>query len=184
MIQEFRRYTRNGYHGQLAQDTKGSVIISGIVGDVSVREGDFVDLDSKGLVRVHSGEFSRASFARTTYTAHYDVNLWLHKERTATTDFEFGIVLRELNNEPDTKPSTGVVTHTAGKTVSILRQGVIYLEHSQGNVLQGEKLVLNKVTGDIWGRLIDAATQNVVTNVSWEESGTDKQVLRARISII
>lgn len=184
MIQEFRRYTRNGYHGQLAQDTKGSVIISGIVGDVSVKEGDFVDLDSKSLIRVHLGEFSRADFARPTYTAHYDIKLWLNKERTKITDFEFGIVLRELNNETDTKPSTGTVIHTPGKTISILRQGVIFLEHSQGNVVKGEKLVLNKITGDILGRLTDATTQNVVTNASWEESGTDKQVLRARISII
>lgn len=95
----------------------------------------------------------------------------------------FAISQREYNHESSTRPSDGSVKYLVNESVSIIRQGYLYIKlGGSAGVTADTLLRVDTVTGVF---SMDAVAGNIVqtTNVRAEESGVAGDVIKVRIDI-
>lgn len=95
----------------------------------------------------------------------------------------FGIARREYNHEAATRPSDGTTNYKETETVSVLREGFIYIELG-GNVdiEEGQVLHVDRTTG-VFSKLNVAGNVVACTNVTAQEDGVAGDIIKARIDI-
>ena len=164
-IQTFNIYTSNGYEGDLV-DSGPRVVQTGVLTSASVGFGKAVDRDSsveRGIA-VGSPEIS-----------------------TSSTTNVYALTQREYNHEAGTRPSTGDDTsYLINESVSIMREGFIYIKLVDHAAVAEEALVFVEATGLCAGGTAAAGTvagESVALNVFAEEAGAAGDVIKARIDI-
>ena len=154
-IQDFNLYTLNGYAGDIV-DSGPRVVQTGILVGADAGFGKALSRDSSVERGINLG-------SGTTV---------------------FAISQRELNHEAGSRPSTGNDTvYKATESVSIMRDGYIYILLTGGPSVAGDLLFVNATTGDIAGDATDIGdgVPVVTTNVIAEEAGIVGEVIKARI---
>tara|TARA_R110000850_G_scaffold16634_2_gene51572 strand:+ start:80 stop:559 length:480 start_codon:yes stop_codon:yes gene_type:complete len=154
-IQDFKLYTLNGYAGDIV-DSGPRVVQTGI------------------LVGADAG-FGKALSRNAG--AERGINL-------GSAPTVFAISQRELNHEAGSRPSTGNDTvYKATESVSIMRDGYIYIELVGGPVVAaGNLLFVNAATGTFSGDATDVGGVHVEsTNVIADEAGIVGEIIKARI---
>ncbi len=155
-IQSFNLYTANGYAGDLV-DSGPRVIQTGILTSASADFGLALSRDTS----VERG-CSLGSAAGPVYA----------------------IAQREYNHEADTRPSDGTTSYKVTESVSMIRQGYLYIELTGATAITaGDVLHVDSVTGEFTK---DAVAGDVVatTNVFADESGLAGDVIKVRIDIV
>jgi membrane carboxypeptidase/penicillin-binding protein len=94
----------------------------------------------------------------------------------------FAIALREVNHEADTRPSDGSTSYKEGDSVSIIREGYVYVQLENRAAVAGSFVGINDTTGAIEGD-DDSAGVTLSTNVRAEESGQPGDVIKVRIDV-
>ncbi len=153
-IQDFNIYTNNGYAGDLV-DSGPRVIQSGVLTSAAAGFG-------VGMKRDASVERGVALGG--------EANL-------------YAISQREYNHEAANRPSDGTTNYNVTETVSLIRQGYVYvLLSGAAAIAAGAALNVDTVTG-LFTK--DAVAGNIVatTNVFSEEAGIAGDVIKVRIDI-
>ncbi len=163
--QDFNIYTANGYEGDLV-DSGPRVIQTGILVGSDVGFGKAVKRDTSVDRGVAIGSAEIAA--------------------TSTTNV-FALSQREYNHEAGTRPSTGNDTvYKETESVSLIRQGYLYIKLRDHAAVAGEALVIEEATGIIVGGTAAAATvagESVALNIFADEAGIAGDVIKARIDI-
>jgi len=146
-IQAFNIYTARGYAGDLV-DSGPNVSQTGICEDATLAIG----------VACERGTAARD----ITVSAAANV---------------FGIVRRELALEAKNKPSDGTTEFKQNESVSVLRQGYVYVELASA-VAAGALLAVS-ATGTFGG-----TEATPTSNVTAEQTGIAGDIVRARIDIV
>ena len=153
-IQDFDIYTKNGYAGDLV-DSGPRVVQSGVVETpAGIGFGLGVKRGTANKQVLLGGEASI-----------------------------FAISQREYNQEADTRPSDGSTSYKVTNSISLIRQGYLYVELSgAAGVSDGDKIRVDTVTGKF---TMDAVAGNVIqtTNVTSDEDGVAGDIIKIRIDI-
>ena len=100
----------------------------------------------------------------------------------------FAISQREYNHEASTRPSTGNDTlYLITESVSLIRQGFVYIKLTDHAAVAGEALVVAEATGLFVGGTAAAGTvagESVALNVTADEAGVAGDIIKARIDIL
>jgi hypothetical protein len=165
-IQDFNIYTANGYEGDLV-DSGPRVVQTGVLTSANAGFGKALSRDS--------------SVERGVALGSAEI------EDTSTTNV-FALTQREYNHEAGTRPSTGNDTkYLITESVSIIRQGFLYLKVRDHAVTAGEALVVEEATGVMVGGAAAAGTvagESVALNIFAEEAGIAGDIIKARIDIV
>ena len=164
-IQNFNIYTAKGYEGDLVDSGPRVVQTGTLVGsDVGFGKALKRDTSVERGVGVGSTEIGTTSFT--------DV---------------FAISQREYNHEAGTRPSTGNDTvYKETESVSVIRQGYLYIKITDHAAVAGEALVVNETTGLFVGGTAAAGTvagESKCNNVYADEAGIAGDVIKVRIDI-
>ena len=165
-IQNFNIYTAKGYEGDLV-DSGPRVVQTGILvgSDAGFGKGMKRDVSVERGVALGSVEIA-----------------------TSSTTNVYAISQREYNHEAGTRPSTGNDTvYRATESVSLIRQGYVYIKLVDHPAVAGEALVINEATGLFAGGTAAAGTvagESVALNVFADEAGIAGDVIKARIDIV
>ncbi len=166
-IQAFNLYTANGYEGDLV-DSGPRVVQTGVLTSANAGFGKAMDRDAATIER--------------------GVALGSAEISTSSTTNVFAISQREYNHEAGTRPSTGNDTkYLITESVSLIRQGYVYVKITAHAAVEGEALVVEEATGLFVGGTADAGTvagESVALNVTAEEAGVAGDVIKARIDIL
>jgi len=157
-IQNFNIYTAKGYAGDLV-DSGPRVIQTGVLTSASAGFG-------KGMSR-DSGTVAKGVALGGTA----DV---------------FAISQREYNHEAGVRPSTGNDTvYLNSQSVSLIRQGYVYVQVTNAAVSAGEALSVDTVTG-VFSDAANAGTGNAVltSNVVADEAGLAGDIIKVRLDIV
>jgi hypothetical protein len=164
--QNFKLYTANGYAGDLV-DSGPRVIQTGVL------VANAADVSDAG--------FGLAMLRQVTGVA---VDRGVELGGSANV---FAISQREYNHEAGTRPAKAGVAGTwayhAGESVSLIRQGFLYIKLGGSvAIAAGEAVHVDAVTG-VFSK--DAVADDVVatTNVVAEEAGLAGDVIKVRIDI-
>ena len=164
-IQAFNIYTANGYEGDLV-DSGPRVVQTGVLTSASVGFGKAIERDTSVARGVSVGSSEIAA--------------------TSTTNV-YALTQREYNHEAGTRPSTGNDTaYLVSESVSIIREGFLYVKLVDHAATEGEALVFNETTGVCAGGAVAAGTvagESVALNVFSEEAGAAGDVIKVRIDI-
>ena len=164
-IQTFNIYTANGYEGDLV-DSGPRVVQTGVLTSASVGFGKAVARDASVDRGVAVGSPEIASSSTTNV---------------------FALTQREYNHEAGTRPSTGNDTvYLITESVSVIREGFLYIKLVDHAAVAGEALVFVEATGLCSGGTAAAGTvagESVALNVFAEEAGIAGDVIKARIDI-
>jgi hypothetical protein len=95
----------------------------------------------------------------------------------------YAISLRELNTEAANKPSDGSTIFNETGSVTIMREGYIYVQLTTGSCSAGDALATDDTTGEFIGDTAGAG-ETLSTNVFAVQDGTAGQVIKARIDIV
>ena len=154
-IQDFNIYTARGYAGELV-DSGPRVVGTGILVGSDVGFGLGVKRNSTVERGVELGSAANV----------------------------FAISQREYNHEADTRPSDGTTSYKVTESVSIIRQGYLYvLLTGAAAITAGAALHIDGVTGEFTK---DAVAGNIVatTNVFADEAGIAGEIIKVRIDIV
>lgn len=91
-----------------------------------------------------------------------------------------GITRRELNHEAANRPSDGTTNYIVGSSVSVLRQGYIYVEVTGRAAVSGAVANVVTATGEFAGG-VAAIGEAASTNVVFQEAGIVGSVVKAWI---
>ena len=155
-IQNFNIYTAKGYAGELV-DSGPRVVQTGILTDATLDFGVAVKRDTSVKKGVAKGADDGKIFA---------------------------ISQREYNHEAATRPSDGSTSYLQTESVSLIRQGYLYIElGGSTSITAGEVLHVDNVTGvfskeSVAGNVI--ATENVVA----DEDGIAGEIIKVRLDIV
>jgi len=164
-IQAFNVYTAKGYAGELV-DSGPRVVQTGVLTSAQAGFGKAMSRDAATVERGVS-----LSAAGTAGTA---INI-------------FAISQREYNHESGTRPSDGVSTYYyATESVSLIRDGYLYIQLDSGSAAVAAGEVLNVVTATGMFTSAAASTTTIVEtlNVVAEDSGVSDDIIKVRISIV
>jgi len=154
-IQDFNIYTSNGYAGDLV-DSGPRVIQTGVLTSATAGFGVAIKRDAS----VERG-CALGSVAGNVYA----------------------IAQREYNHEAATRPSDGSTNYNLGESVSLIRQGYLYVQLTGATAITaGAALHVNKVTG-AFTKVTVAGDVVACTNVFAEEAGVSGDVIKVRIDI-
>ena len=159
MLFRSTKYTARGYEGDLV-DSGDSVHQTGVLLTGTIGFGKAVRTDGEGQgIQVGATNVSNVCSV-------------------------FGITLREYNHEAGTRPSDGTdFLYRANESVSILRQGYIYLKLTGATAIsREEELHVDAVTG-LFTKVAAAGNVAVCRNVYATQPATTNQVFKARIDI-
>lgn len=92
----------------------------------------------------------------------------------------YGISRRELNHEAANKPSDGTTDYVEGDSVSVLRQGYIYVEVTARAAVAGALLNVVDATGLFAGGTAGAG-ETVTTNIVAEQDGAVGDIIKVWI---
>jgi hypothetical protein len=157
-IQNFTIYTAKGYAGDLV-DSGPRVIQTGVLTSAQAGFGKALSRDA-GTVAKGVALGGLASV--------------------------FAISQREYNHEAGTRPSTGSDTfYYETESVSLIRQGYLYVELVNGAVAAGEALSVDTVTG-VFSNAAEDGTGNAVltSNVTADEAGLAGTIIKVRLDIV
>ena len=156
-IQDFKIYTGNGYAGDLV-DSGPRVIQSGVLTDASAGFGLGMQRDTSIDRGCKLGGAAGPLYA---------------------------ISQREYNHEADNRPSDGSTSYKITESVSLIRQGYLYVELSgAASIAEGAALSIDSVTGEFTFDLVGVnANAVILTNVFAEEAGVAGDVIKVRIDI-
>ncbi len=164
--QDFNIYTANGYEGDLV-DSGPRVVQTGVLTSVSAGFGKAMQRD--------------ASIDRGVALGTPEIGA------TSVTNV-YALSQREYNHEAGTRPSTGNDTvYNETESVSLIRQGYLYIKLVDHAAVAGEALVFVEATGLCAGGAAAAGTvagESVASNVFAEESGIAGDVIKCRIDIV
>lgn len=164
--QTFNIYTANGYEGDLV-DSGPRVVQTGVLTSTNAGFGKAMERDTS----VERG----VSLGSTEIGA------------TSTTNV-FALSQREYNHEASTRPSSGNDTlYLETESVSLIRQGYLYIKLRDHAAIAGEALVIEEATGIIVGGTAGSGTvagESVALNVFADEAGIAGDVIKARIDIV
>ena len=93
----------------------------------------------------------------------------------------YAVAQREWNHEAATRPSDGTTVYAQDQSVSLLRQGYIYVEVVAACVA-GQLLFVDDTSGAFSGTVDDVTAET--TNVTAEQDAQAGQVVKARIDIV
>ncbi len=159
-IQDFNIYTANGYEGDLV-DSGPRVVQTGILVGGPVGFGKAVQ---------RNGTVDRGIGIGTLGANIY------------------AITQREYNHEAGTRPSTGNDTvYLETESVSLIRQGFLYVKITDHAAVAGEALVVDQTTGLFVGGEAGSgvvAGESIASNVFAEEAGIAGDVIKVRIDIV
>jgi hypothetical protein len=155
-IQNFNIYTAKGYAGELV-DSGPRVVQTGILTDADLDFGVALKRDTSIAKGVAKGAANGKIFA---------------------------ISQREYNHEASTRPSDGTTKYLESESVSIIRQGYLYIKlDGSTSITAGEVLHVDNATGvfskdSVAGNVI--ATENVVA----DEDGVAGDIIKVRLDIV
>ena len=155
-IQDFKIYTARGYAGELV-DSGPRVVQTGILTSASA---------GFGLAMSRDTGVTRGCALGTSAGAVYAISQ------------------REYNHEADTRPSDGTTSYKETESVSLIRQGYLYvLLNGSTAINAGEVLNVDSTTGEFTK---DAVAGDVVatTNVIAAEDGLAGEIIKVRIDIV
>lgn len=92
-----------------------------------------------------------------------------------------GITRRELNHEAANKPSDGATTYSVGDSVSVLRQGYIYVLVTVNAAVKDALLNVDTVTGAFSGGASGVGNGLATTNVVAQEAGIVGDIIKVWI---
>jgi len=165
-IQDFKIYTAKGYEGELV-DSGPRVIQTGILVGGDVGFGKAVQRDGS----VERGVAVGSTEIGTTDTTNV-----------------FALTQREYNHEAGSRPSTGNDTvYRETESVSLIRQGYLYVKLRDHPATMGESLVIEEATGIVVGGAAGAGTvagESAAVNITADEDGIAGDVIKARIDIV
>lgn len=98
----------------------------------------------------------------------------------ASGGYVHGITRRELNHEAANRPSDGTTNYIVGSSVSVLRQGYIYVEVTGRAAVAGALANVVDATGAFTGGSAGAG-ESASTNVVFQEAGIVGSVVKAWI---
>ena len=155
-IQDFNIYTSNGYAGDLV-DSGPRVIQTGVLTTANVGFGVAMQRD--------------ASVERGAQLGSVDGNV-------------YAISQREYNHEAATRPSDGTTEYKVGESVSLIRQGYLYIKLGGATAIAaGEVLHVDTTTGE-FSKTAVAGNIVACTNVVADEAGVAGDVIKVRIDIV
>lgn len=93
----------------------------------------------------------------------------------------WAIAQREWNHEAATRPSDGTTVYAQNQSVSVIRQGYIYVQVVAA-VVAGAPLMVNATTGTFSGTTAGSHVQ--CTNVTAVNGGAAGSIVKARIDIV
>ena len=164
-IQNFNIYTANGYEGDLV-DSGPRVVQTGVLTSATAGFG-------KAMVR-------DAAVERGVALGSPEI------DASSTTNV-FAISQREYNHEAGTRPSPGNDTvYNITESVSLIREGYLYVKLTDHAATAGEALVVEELTGLFVGGAVAAGTvagESVALNVFADEAGIAGDVIKVRIDI-
>lgn len=165
-IQNFNIYTANGYEGDLV-DSGPRVVQTGTLTSASAGFGKAMARDS--------------SVERGVALGSVEIGA------TSTTNV-FALSQREYNHEAANRPSTGNdFNYLVSESVSLIRQGFLYIKLRDHAAVVGEALVIEEATGITVGGTAAAGTvagESVALNVFADEAGIAGDVIKCRIDIV
>jgi len=155
-IQDFNIYTANGYAGDLV-DSGPRVVQTGVLTTAAIGYGIGMQRDAA----VERG--AKPGAAANVYA----------------------ISQRELNHEATNKPSDGATQYNVTESVSMIREGYLYIELGAGaaGITAGEALHVVEATG-VFNKDTIAAGTVACTNVFAEETGVVGDIIKVRIDIV
>ena len=161
--QNFNIYTGRGYAGELV-DSGPRVVQTGVLTSATAGFGVLMDRDAS----VERG----ASLSRAYSTTSV-----------------YAISHREYNHEASTRPSDGSTSYKEGESVSLIRQGYLYLLVDVGTnaLTAGDTLQYVVADGTFTSDADDASTIGSCPNVTAEESvatSATPQLVKCRIDIV
>ena len=165
-IQTFNIYTGRGYAGELV-DSGPRVVQSGVLTSTSA---------GFGLAMSRDATIERGVKLSDTGTAGTPVNI-------------YAISQREYNHEAATRPSDGTTLYNETETVSLIRQGYLYLELDVANnaLTAGDTLNFTTATGrftsDTAATTVTVETLNITVDETIVVSGTPV-LAKCRIDIV
>lgn len=159
-IQAFNLYTGKGYEGDLC-DSGDTVKQTGVLLAGTLGFGKAVQTSGVGQgIAVGSAEIAASSLT----------NVW-------------GISLREYNHEAGSRPTDGTdFLYRAAESVSVLRQGFIYLLLTGATAITREGVVSVVEATGLFTNVAGAGTSGCL-NVRAVEPATTGQIFKARIDI-
>jgi hypothetical protein len=164
-IQDFNIYTANGYEGDLV-DSGPRVVQSGVLTSATAGFGKAMSRD--------------ASVERGVALGTVEIG-------TSATTNVYALSQREYNHEAGLRPSTGNDTvYNITESVSLIRQGYLYIKLTDHPATAGEALVFAEATGLCVGGAVGAGTvagESVALNVFADEAGIAGDVIKCRIDI-
>ena len=165
-IQDFNIYTANGYEGDLV-DSGPRVVQTGILTSANAGFGKAMKRDTSIERGVALGSAEIASSSTTNV---------------------FALSQREYNHEAGSRPSTGNDTvYLITESVSLIRQGYLYIKLRDHAAIAGEALVIEEATGIIVGGTAGSGTvagESVALNVFADEAGVAGDIIKVRIDIV
>ena len=165
-IQDFNIYTANGYEGDLV-DSGPRVVQTGILTSANAGFGKAMKRDTSVERGVALGSAEIASSSTTNV---------------------FALSQREYNHEAGSRPSTGNDTvYLITESVSLIRQGYLYVKLRDHAAIAGEALVIEEATGIIVGGTAGSGTvagESVALNVIADEAGIAGDIIKVRIDIV
>ncbi len=164
--QVFALYTQNGYAGDLV-DSGPRVIQTGKLTSANAGFGKAMKRDT--------------SIARGIALGSAEIS-------TSSTTNVHAISQREYNHEAGTRPTDGTdFGYNITESVSLIRQGFLYIKLRDHAVTIGEALVIEEATGEFVGGAVAAGTvagESVALNIFSEEDGIAGDVIKVRIDIV
>ncbi len=164
-IQDFNLYIGKGYAGQLVDSgprvaQSGTLVGADVGFGVATKRNDSV----KRGISLGSDQID-SSFTTNVYAISH----------------------RELNHEAGTRPSTGEdFVYKATESVSLIRQGYLYIKLASGPATRGDALLVDEATGEFTQTAVAApstGTEYLATNVFADEDGTVGDIIKVRIDI-
>jgi len=157
-IQTFKIYTGKGYAGDLV-DSGPRTIQSGVLTTSSAGFGLGMQRDTSVERGCKLGGVAGALYA---------------------------ISQREYNHEAATRPSDGSTVYNVTETVSLIRQGYLYIQLTgAAAIAEGAALSIDSVTGEFTFDLVGVnANAVILTNVFAQEAGIAGDVIKVRIDIV
>jgi hypothetical protein len=81
-----------------------------------------------------------------------------------------GVSIRQINREPDSRPSAGNISYHDNEELAVLRDGFITVMAEEA-VAVGARVYVDNATGTFWGAA-DGVNRALSTNMRWASSTT------------
>ena len=165
-IQNFTIYTAKGYEGDLV-DSGPRVVQTGVLTSATAGFGKAMKRDASVERGVALGSAEIGSGSTTNV---------------------YALSQREYNHEAGVRPSAGNDTvYNITESVSLIRQGYLYIKLRDHAATMGESLVIEEATGIVVGGATASGTvagESVAVNITADEAGIAGDIIKARIDIV